>query len=212
MAHRPSSSGKTIQFILTVFFCNCQNFKKLSCKIVNAQVVKTIEWMLGDVTGMQTRLWSPVVSIVASQSRASTSVERGNVAASEEAEMYLTMSLWSLNASPLSLTLPLALMYSAPVGSVLPPIQFHVWMHKASLLALTTPQIPTDGDVEAVNAEGGTPTLPETMLLGVGFHCSAAVQCHLHLLLCFNACSQSQCNSCSVQAPLLHKMQILDFA
>lgn len=35
-----------------------------------------------------------------------------------------------------------------------------------------TLQGPTDGDVEAVDAEGGTPTLPETLLLGVGFHCS----------------------------------------
>lgn len=106
------------------------------------------------------RVWSAVVSIVARQSRSSTSAERANVAASEEAEMCLTMWPRSLTAS-----CPRAL-------GAHPRVRFE----PLSSPFFFTQQGPTDGDVEAVDAEGGTPTLLETLLLGVGFHCSADVQ------------------------------------
>lgn len=90
-------------------------------------------------------------------------------------------SPWSLNASPLSPARPLALVHPAPVR--------FTWTHAKPL----SPRGPTDGDVEAVDAEGGTPTLPETLLLGVGFHGSAPAQSHSHLMIRFNAGSHSQC-------------------
>lgn len=78
--------------------------------------------------------------------------------------------------------------------------------HKASFLALITLQTPTDGDVEAINAEGGTPTLPETMLLGVGFHPSAAVQFALTPFSVFHCLlSVTVCCSYSVWVPLLQE-------
>lgn len=82
------------------------------------------------------------------------------MAASEEAEMCLTMWPRSLNAS-----CPRAL-------GAHPRVRFE----PLSLAVFLPREGPTDGDVEAVDAEGGTPTLPETLLLGVGFHCSADVQ------------------------------------
>lgn len=58
-------------------------------------------------------------------------------------------------------------------------------MQTRDAAALPRLQILTDGDVEAVDAEGGTPTLPETMLLGVRFHRLDAVQSHLSLFNLF---------------------------
>lgn len=59
----------------------------------------------------------------------------------------------------------------------------HILVHPAHMqarftlpLALPTLQFLTDSDVEAINAEGGTPTFPKTILLGVSFHRFAAVQ------------------------------------
>lgn len=51
--------------------------------------------------------------------------------------------------------------------------------------ALPTLQILTDGDVEAVNTEGGTPTLPKSMLLGVSFHRFGTLRSPLRLLIFF---------------------------
>lgn len=121
------------------------------------------------------------------------------------------------NASLLSLTLPLALVCLAHFHTSI----WRVNTHKASFLALITLHTPTDGDVEAIDAEGGTPTLPKTMLLGVGFHRSAAVRFALtpfdvfHCLFLVTVCC-----SCSLWVPLLQegvekrekKMQISDFA
>lgn len=45
-----------------------------------------------------------------------------------------------------------------------------------TLLLSASAHILTDGDVEAIDAEGGTPTLPESMLLRVGFHCFCTLQ------------------------------------
>lgn len=121
------------------------------------------------------------------------------------------------NASLLSLPLPLVLVCSAHFRAS----TWRANTHKASFLALITLQTPTDGDVEAINAEGGTPTLPEMMLLGVGFHRSAAVQFTLTPFAVFH-CLLSVTVRCSysVWVPLLQegeekketKMQISDFA
>ena len=53
----------------------------------------------------------------------------------------------------------------------------HTSMHLARMRTLNlsscsacTLRFLTYGDVEAVNAEGGTPPLPKPMLLGVSFH------------------------------------------
>lgn len=57
-----------------------------------------------------------------------------------------------------------------PVRSAHPLVRFTRKPAKRVPLAPMTLRGPTDGDVEAVDAEGGTPTLPEVLLLGVGFH------------------------------------------
>lgn len=58
---------------------------------------------------------------------------------------------------------------------------------------LPTLHILTDGDVEAVNTEGGTPTLPKSMLLGVSFHRFGTLRSPLRLLIFFKASRQLQC-------------------
>lgn len=45
-------------------------------------------------------------------------------------------------------------------------MQTHLTFARALLAAYML----TYGDVKAINAEGGTPTLPESMLFRVGFH------------------------------------------
>lgn len=107
--------------------------------------------------------------------------------------MCLTMSLVVPNASLLSLTLSHPHALSSCHAHIF-MLLAHMQTHLTFLPALPTLQILTDSDVEAVNAEGGTPTLPKTMLLGVSFHRFGTVQSHLCLLMCFNA---SRC-SCSV--------------
>lgn len=107
--------------------------------------------------------------------------------------MCLTMSLVVPNASLLSLTLSHPHALSSCHAHIF-VLLAHMQTHSTFLPALPTLQILTDSDVEAVNAEGGTPTLPKTMLLGVSFHRFGTVQSHLCLLMCFNA---SRC-SCSV--------------
>lgn len=46
----------------------------------------------------------------------------------------------------------------------------HIQTHLTFTPVLPTLQNLTYSDVEAVNAEGGTPTLPKSMLLRVSFH------------------------------------------
>ena len=76
----------------------------------------------------------------------------------------------------------------------------HTFVHLAHMQtqltfppALPTLQILTDGDIEAVNAEGSTPTLPESMLLGVSLHRFGTLRSPLCLLICFNASCQLLC-------------------
>lgn len=112
------------------------------------------------------------------------------------------MSARSLKCLTAQLPLPLVLVCSAHFRVS----TWRVNTHKASFLALITLQTPTDGDVEAINAEGGTPTLPETMLLGVGFHRSAAVQFALTPFAVFHCLlSVTVCCFYSVWVPLLQE-------
>lgn len=59
----------------------------------------------------------------------------------------------------------------------------HMQTHLTFLYALPTLHVLTYGDIEAVNAEGGTPTLSKSMLLGVSFHRSGTHQSPLCLLI-----------------------------
>lgn len=74
------------------------------------------------------------------------------------------------NASLLCLTLSLSHTHFAFMHIT------HMQAHLTFLHALPTLHSLTYGDVEAINAEGGTPTLPESMLLGVSFHRFANLQ------------------------------------
>ena len=94
--------------------------------------------------------------------------------------MCLTMSLCWSQTPHCSASHSLTHMYSAPVT--------HTSMHLANMQthftfppALPTLQCLTYGDVEAVNAEGGTPTLPKSMLLGVSFHRFGNLRSPVHL-------------------------------
>lgn len=78
-------------------------------------------------------------------------------------------------------------MHSRPVMHTFLVHLAHMQTHLTFLPALPSQHILTDSDVKAINAEGGTPTLPKTMLLRVCFHGFGNVQSHLRLLICFNA-------------------------
>lgn len=100
-------------------------------------------------------------------------------------------------------------MHCPPVMHTFSVLLAHMQTHLTFLPALPTLQILTDSDVEAVNAEGGTPTLPKMMLLGVSFHRFGTVQSHLCLLICFNASRQLQsCSSFALVTLLLERKKM----
>lgn len=147
--------------------------------------------------------------------------DRAHVTAHDEAEMLfndVTVVVERLTCSPLVRS-------GSPSGAHthIRACSSRVKRAKASRLAPINPaEEPTDGDVEAVDAEGGTPTLPEALLLGVGFHGSTgSTVTHSHLFFFFFALmlvnQSQQCRSSSVPVPLPQdgkkkKMQISDFA
>lgn len=114
--------------------------------------------------------------VVALQRKASTSVERTNVASCAErlkCDVFNDVTVFGakrLSALPHTLSHIHTHVYSAPVTHTFVDLA-HMQTHLTFPSALPTLQILTDGDVKAVNAESGTPTLPKSMLLRVSFHC-----------------------------------------
>lgn len=111
--------------------------------------------------------------VVALQRQASTSAEWANVAACAprmKCDVFndVTPAAPRLTAQPHARSHPHAL--SSRRARIFVHLAGMQTRDAAVAAALPRLQILTDGDVEAVNAEGGTPTLPETMLLGVRFH------------------------------------------
>lgn len=100
--------------------------------------------------------------------------------------MCLTMSLCWCQTPHCSASHSLTHMHSAPVTHTF-VLLAHTQTHLTFPPALPTLQILTDGDVESVNAEGGTPTLSKSMFFGVSFHRFGTLRSPLRLLICFTA-------------------------
>jgi len=142
--------------------------KEVALKFINTLVVKTIKWTPGDVSG--TALQSAAClfswcSCIAEESinfrRMDSRAERLKCAVLDGGSRSLSHAcITFLSNTPPSLSL--------------------TRKHTFLLLCLPYERL-TYGDIEAVDAEGGTPTLPKPMLLGVGFHLFGNLRSAWHL-------------------------------
>lgn len=90
--HRCPIQNNNNPVLVSLFLQLSKTFSKYCMKLLTLHLWKQSNPILDDVTG----IWSPVVSIVALRSRASTSAERANVATQEKTETCLPMSAQSL--------------------------------------------------------------------------------------------------------------------